>query len=265
MKKFLLASMVLACSIASMAADQEVLRVATDGTYPPFSELGEDGQMVGFDIDIAQALCDEMKVTCEFKRIEWNGLIPALKAGKIDAIIASMNANEERRKSVTFSAPYYGNPGIFVRAKGSDFELNADSMKGSVIGVLRSSIFDDYVTEEMKDWDVTIQRYSSQEEANLDIQSGRIDVLFADKIVLQNGFLDREEGKNFEAFGPELNDPKYFGEGISIAVRLDEQDLADRFTNAIQAIRANGEYQKVNDKYFTYDIYDVIANPPEQK
>lgn len=253
MNKLILSAAIAALSVTAAA---ETLRVATDGTYPPFSELGPDGEMTGFDIDIAKALCAEMKVECEIKQVEWDGLIPALKTRKIDAIVASMNATDERRKSVTFSAPYYTNPGVFARPAGSDVEISEEGLKGKVLGVLRASVFDDYASKELADW-VDIQRYGSQDEANLDAVAGRVDFLFADKIVLQDGFLQRDIGQDFEQFGPELTDEKYFGEGISIAVRKDEQALADRFSQAIKAIRENGEYQKVNDKYFAYDIYGL--------
>lgn len=253
-----LAAITLSVVSAFGLANAETLRVSTDGTYPPFSEMGEDGKMIGFDIDIAAALCKEMAVECEFKQIDWDGLIPALKANKIDAIIASMNATDERRKSVTFSAPYYTNPGVFVRPKGADVDISEEGLDGKVLGVLRASVFDTYATEELGDW-VDIQRYNSQDEANLDAQAGRLDLLFADKIVLQDGFLQRDAGKDFEQFGPELTDEKYFGEGISVAVRLEDQALADRFSQAIKAIRENGAYKAVNDKYFDYDIYGLDA------
>ncbi|UJF24919.1 transporter substrate-binding domain-containing protein [Suttonella sp. R2A3] len=253
MKKVILSAAIAALSFSATA---ETLRVATDGTYPPFSELGPDGEMTGFDIDIAKALCAEMGVECEVKQVEWDGLIPALKTRKIDAIIASMNATEDRRKSVTFSEPYYSNPGVFARPVGSNVEISEAGLKGKVLGVLRASVFDDYATNELGDW-VEIQRYGSQDEANLDAVAGRVDFVFADKIVLQDGFLQRDIGQDFEQFGPELTEKEYFGEGISIAVRKEEQELADRFSKAITAIRANGEYQKVNDKYFDYDIYGL--------
>lgn len=123
-----------------------------------------------------------------------------------------------------------------------------------MLGVLRASIFDDYATKELADTGVEIKRYSSQDEANLDAESGRVDILFADKLVLDDGFLNREEGKDFEQFGPEVNDETYFGEGISIAVRKDDQALVDEFNAALKAIKANGEYQKINAKYFAVDI-----------
>lgn len=249
MKKILALAVFAAASVH--AAD--VLRFSTDGAYPPFSETDAAGNMVGFDIDIGKALCAEMKRECEFTQTDWDGLIPALKTQKIDVILASMNANEERKKSIAFTDPYYVNPGIFARAKGSNIELSEESLKGKVIGVLRASVFDEYATEHYgKTADV--QRYNTQEEANLDALSGRVDVLFADKVVLEDGFLRRDEGKDFEAFGPEVNDEKYFGEGISIGVRKEDEQLKNDLNAALKAIRENGEYKKINDKYFSYDI-----------
>ena len=132
MKKILLTTAIAAMSTFSVA-NAETLRIATDGTYPPFSELGGNGELTGFDIDIAMALCKQMEVECEIKQIDWDGLIPALKTNKIDAIVASMNATDERRKSVTFSAPYYTNPGVFVRPQGTDVEISEEGLKGKVL------------------------------------------------------------------------------------------------------------------------------------
>lgn len=230
------------------------LVVATDGAYPPFSEMNEEGEMVGFDIDLARALCEEMKRECEFRQIDWEGLIPALQNEQIDAIVASMNANDERRLVVDFTAPYYRNPGIFVRKVGSDVELTEEGLKGKRIAVLSSSIFDSYATDHYGKW-ARIDRYTSQDDANLDAVKGVVDVLFADKIVLQDGFLDRELGHGFEAFADEVDDETYFGEGISIAVRKEDTKLRDDFNEALLKIRENGVYKEINDKYFSYDIF----------
>lgn len=252
--KTLLKTAVLTGLTLSCFAQAETLRVATDGSYPPFAEINSKGEMVGFDIDIANALCEQLKMTCEIKQIAWDGLIPALKTKKIDAIVASMNATDARRKNVTFTEPYYKNPGLFVRRKGSDIELTEQGLKGKVIGVLQNTVSDRYATDKYGKW-ATIKRYTSQDDANLDAQNGRIDVLLADKLVMDDGFLNRPIGKDFEAFGPTLNDPQYFGTGISIAVRKGDQKLADRLSQAIKAIRQNGVYTKINAKYFDHDIY----------
>ena len=251
MKKTLALALAAGFAAQTFAADG-VLVLATDGTYPPFSEMDGSGKLTGFDIDIGLALCAEMKRECRFQQMDWEGLIPALKTDKIDAIVASMNDTPERRESVAFTDPYYTNPGLFVRAKGSSIEPTPAGVKGKTVGVLRASIFDNYVTDKFPE--ANIQRYTGQDEANQDALAGRVDLLFADKIVMEEGFLQRDEGKDFEAVGPEETDKKYFGDGISIAVRKEDGKLREAFNTALKAIKENGEYKKINDKYFKYDI-----------
>ncbi|SUO95961.1 transporter substrate-binding domain-containing protein [Suttonella ornithocola] len=254
MKKLLLSALLTACAFPAFA--EKPLIISTDGTYPPFAEMNANGEMVGFDIDIAKALCAEMKRKCEFKQVDWDGLIPALNNEQVDALIASMNANDERQKVVDFTEPYYSNPGLFVRKKGSNIEISDEGLKGKTIGVLASSIWDDYATQKYGKI-AKIDRYTSQDDANLDAQKGVVDVLLADKIVMKDGFLDRDSGKDFEAVGDEVKDKQYLGDGIAIAVRKSDPELRDAFNAAIKAIRKNGEYKKVNDKYFNYDIYGI--------
>lgn len=252
MKKTLLTALLAVFALPVLA--EKPLIISTDGSYPPFSEVNADGEMTGFDIDIAKALCAEMKRECEFKQIDWDGLIPALQNEQIDAIVASMNANDERRKSIEFTIPYYSNPGLWVRKKGSNITLTGEGLKGKTIGVLTSSIWDNYATTTYGKI-AKIDRYNSQDDANLDAKKGAVDVLLADQIVMKDGFLDREVGKDFEAFGEPVTDKKYLGDGISIGVRKSDTALREALNKAIHAIRENGEYKKVNDKYFTYDIY----------
>ena len=251
MKKILTLALAVAFTAPVLAAE-DVLILATNGTYPPFSETGSDGKMTGFDIDIGLALCAQMKRECRYEQMDWEGLIPALKTHKIDAIVASMNDTPERRESISFTDPYYTNPGIFVRAKGSSIEPTPAGVKGKTVGVLRASIFDTYVTDNFPD--ANIQRYTSQEDANQDALAGRVDLLFADKIVMEDGFLQRDEGKDFEQAGTDVDDKKYFGAGISIGVRKDDDKLREDLNAALKAIKENGVYKKVNDKYFKYDI-----------
>ena len=252
MKKILTLALAVAITAPAFAAEDGVLILATNGTYPPFSEIDGSGHMTGFDIDIGLALCAQMKRECRYEQMDWESLIPALKGKKVDALVTSMNDTPKRRESVSFTDPYYANPGLFVRAKGSNIEPTPEGVKGKVIGVLRASIFDNYVTDKFPD--ANIQRYTSQEEANLDAVAGRVDLLFADKIVMEDGFLQREAGKDFEQAGAEVNDKTYFGEGISIAVRKEDDKLREDLNAALKAIKENGVYKKVNDKYFKYDI-----------
>ena len=243
--------MMLGATLAAHAlADGKPLVFATDGNYPPFSEMASDGQMTGFDIDIGKALCTQMQRECRFEQIDWEGLIPALKTNKVDVILASMNDTPERRQSIAFTDPYYQNPGLFVRPAGSKVEPTADGVKGKVVGVLRASIFDNYATAKFPDAD--IQRFTSQEDANAAAVAGRVDLLFADKIVMDD-FLRHDDGKGFEAAG-ETDDPEYFGAGIAIGVRKDDNQLREELNAALKAIQENGAYKKVNDQYFQYDV-----------
>lgn len=236
------------------AKEWKKVRIGVEGAYPPFSMVDPQGNLQGFDIDIARALCEAMQVECTLVQSDWDGLIPGLLANKFDAIIASMSITEERKKRVAFTDKYYQIPARFARKKGSGIEIDKASLKGKTVGVQRATIHDSYLTDNYGDI-VTIKRYGTQDEAYLDMAAGRLDLLLADSVPLKNGFLDTEAGKDFEFVGPELIEPRWFGEGAGIAVRPGDNDLRERFNQAIQKIRADGTYRKLQDKYFDFDIY----------
>jgi arginine/ornithine transport system substrate-binding protein len=258
MKKLTIALFVAALALGAAVAEAKEwkkVRVGVEGAYPPFSAVDPStGKLVGFDIDIAWALCDQMKVECEMVAQDWDGIIPALLARKYDAIIASMSITEERLKKVNFSHKYYNSPAKFVRKKGSGIEITAESMKGKKVGVQRATTHDSFITGEFGDT-VEIKRYGTQDEAYLDMTAGRIDLLLADSVAMDDGFLKTDAGKGYEFVGPNFADPKYFGDGAGIAVRKQDDDLREMFNAAIDAIRANGVYKQINDKYFNFDIY----------
>ena len=239
---------------AGHALAQDKLRIGVEGAYPPFSEVTPSGELKGFDIDIAHALCEEMQVECELVQQDWDGIIPALNARKYDAIVASMSITPERKKSVDFTNKYYQSPAKFVRKKGSGIEITEEGLKGKTVGVQRATIHDNYISSEYGD-DVEIKRYATQDEAYLDMVAGRVDLLLADSTALSEGFLKTEQGQDYEFVGPDLTDPKYFGEGAGIAVRKGDDELRLRLNAAIDEIRKNGTYDRIAKKYFDFDIY----------
>ncbi len=236
------------------AKEWKKIRIGVEGAYPPFSEVGPDGKLKGFDIDIAMALCAKIGAECELIQQDWDGIIPALLAKKYDAIVASMSITEERKKRVDFTDKYYQTPARFVRKKGSGIEITKEGLKGKKVGVQRATIHDNYLTDNYGDT-VEIVRYGTQDEANLDMLAGRVDLLLADSVALLDGFLKTDKGKDYEFVGPELRDKKWFGEGAGIAVRKEDTDLRELFNKAIKAIRADGTYDKIAKKYFDFDIY----------
>lgn len=249
--KFLLIVSTIAFS-SLVAADK--IRIGVEGAYPPFSQTNSDGSLSGFDIDIAFALCKTMGHECTLVKQDWDGIIPALLARKYDAIVASMSITEERKQKVAFTDKYYQMPVKFVRRKGSGLVLSAQGLKGKRVGVQRGTTFDDYVTDNYGN-QVEVVRYTSQEEVFLDLQTRRLDATLAERAAVEEGFLSTPAGKDFELFGPDITDPRWFGEGIGIALRKQDTKLAQEFNDAITKIRQNGEYQRINNKYFTYDIY----------
>ena len=256
MKKLVLLG-ALALSVLSMQAFAEgkPLKIGIEAAYPPFASKAPDGNIVGFDYDIGNALCEEMKVKCTWVEQEFDGLIPALKVRKIDAILSSMSITDDRKKSVDFTNRYYLTPARLVLKEGTTVSDSLDELKGKKIGVQRGSIHDRFAKEVLAPKGATVVPYSSQNEIYLDVEAGRLDGTVADATLLQDGFLKTPAGKGYAFVGPQFTDVKYFGDGVGIAVRKGDKAELDKINAAIAAIRANGEYKKIQDKYFDFDIY----------
>ena len=257
MKKLLVLFTIIAVVFAAgtiQAKDWKKMRIGVEGAYPPFSYTTADGKLEGFDIDIAMALCKAMGAECKLVAQDWDGIIPALMARKYDAIVASMSITEERKKKVAFTDKYYQTPAKFVSKKGMVKEFSPEILKGKTVGVQRATIHDNYITDNYGK-DVKIKRYATQDEAYMDLRAGRVDFLLADSVVISEGFLKKPEGQDYEFVGPDLMDPKWFGEGIGIACRKKDKDLVELLNKAIKQIRADGTYKKIQDKYFNFDVY----------
>ncbi len=240
--------MVTALAFAStgvFAKEWKKIRIGVEGAYPPFSQVTPDGKLVGFDIDFANALCEEMGAECTMVQQDWDGIIPGLLARKYDAIIASMAITEQRKKHVAFTKPYANTPNKFARKKGSGIEINKASLKGKSVGVQRATINADIVKAEFGDV-VDLKLYATQEEAYLDAVAGGVDLLLADAVAMNEGFLKTDRGKNWEFVGPDYTGPG----GAGIAIRKSDKDLVELFNNAIDAILADGTYEKLKNKYF---------------
>ena len=190
MKKLIILSLLVLFAFASSVSANEwdKIRIGVEGAYPPFSWVEKDGTLKGFDIEIARALCEEIGAECVLVPQDWDGIIPALLARKYDAIIASMSITEERKKKVAFSDKYYNTPAKFARKKGSGITISKAGMKGKTVGVQRATTHDNFITAEFGD-SVNIKRYGTQDEAYLDAIAGRVDLLLADSIAMDEGCL----------------------------------------------------------------------------
>jgi polar amino acid transport system substrate-binding protein len=242
----------LSAGVAS-AKDWTKVRIGTEGAYPPFNNMEADGSLVGFDVDIAKALCDEMQVECEFVIQDWDGIIPALQAGKFDAIIASMSITDERKEVIDFTDKYYNTPPAIAAPTGSDLMgVTAEDLAGKRLGAQSSTTHSNYAEEHFPDAD--LQLYPTADEYKLDLQSGRIDAAIDDVVVLSE-WLDTPEGDCCRIVGTLAIDPVINGIGAGVGIRKEDTDLKEMFNAAIKAIRENGKYEEINNQYFSFDVY----------
>jgi arginine/ornithine transport system substrate-binding protein len=242
---------------AAPAPEAGPLKVAIDPTYEPFTFKSADGQPTGFDVDVANALCEQIKRKCEFVEQVWDSMIPGLNAKKYDVIISSMSATDERKLEIDFTDKYYQTPSRIVLKKGTKF-TDLASLKGKKIGVLKGSTQEKYAMDNLKPVGVAVNSYEAQDQVYLDIKSGRLDGTVADFLEVTGGFLSKPEGAKYEFVGPVLSDVKYFA-GAAVALRKGEDKLKGELNEAIKAIRTNGTYKTLNDKYFAKYNIDVYG------
>ncbi|WP_137937426.1 ABC transporter substrate-binding protein [Chitinivorax sp. B] len=255
-KRALIAALLMsALAATAQAKEWKTIRIGLEAAYKPFTYKTPDGKLAGFDVDIANALCAQMKAKCTFVEQDWDGIIPALNARKFDAIISSMSITEERKRAVEFSEKYYHTPSRLIAKNDKKLAGTPESMKGKKIGVLRGSTQEQYAADIYGRAGAQVVPYGSQNEVFLDLKSGRIDTTLVDSVVGKVDFMDTPAGKDYGFVGPVLDDPKYIGFGAAVAVRKADADLRDQFTAAIKAIRSNGVYKQVQGKYFDFDVY----------
>lgn len=226
-------------------------RIATEGTYPPWSFKDAQGALQGWDVDIANALCETMKAKCEIISQDWDGIIPALLAKKYDFIVASMAMTEQRRQRVDFSNKYKETVSRFVSRKGAPTDVSPAALKGKAIGVQRGSIQAGYLSANYKD--SNIKFYDTPQAAELDLVAGRVDYILGNMVTYFVGFMKTPEAKDFAFVGPDLKGG-LLGDGNGIAARKGEAELLVKINAALAAIQADGTYDRITAKYFPFKL-----------
>ena len=249
MKKILIA---LSCALAVLtsavhAKDWKTVRIAYDVPYKPFEWKDPNGKFTGFEPDLARAVCKEIHAKCEFIVQSWDGIIPGLLARKYDAIMSSMSITPERAKKVLFSKPYYNTPSAWFTRDGVNINpADKAEMKGKIVGVQRGTTQDTYVTQNLADV-VQIKRYTTADDLVLDLQGQRTDIVLLDYPVGQQTLLKKG---GFHVVGK----PVKLGEGVGVAFRKHDKDLAEKFNKALDKLKNDGTYDKIMKKYFDYSI-----------
>lgn len=237
----------------AQAPDWAKIRIGVEANYPPFSMMSPDGKFSGFDIDIANAICTQLKAECTMVSQEWDGMLPALNAKRFDMIVASMSITEERKKSADFSDSYYDIPSTFIGKAGSSNEVSAAALKGKKIIVTRNTPRAKYLLDNYKDSEIL--QVAKEAEVTMELAAGRGDIGFGSSLAATAAFLKSPEGKAFSRVGAPitLGGAKQGG-GVGMAMRKGEESLRTKVNAALKSISTNGVYKSINDKYFDVNI-----------
>lgn len=246
------------------ASTDEVLRIGTEGAYAPFNYTNADGTLGGFDVEVANALCADMQVTCEIVAQDWDGIIPGLKAGKYDAIVAAMSVTPERAEQVSFTDPYFSNALVFLAEKDSSFDpSNNSDIDSHSIAAQRSTISSQWLEDTYPKADMKL--YDTLSNAFLDLGSNRVDAMISDKLPAIE-WLSSSAGSKYALKGDEID----INDNFAIAVRPGDP-LQAKINQSLANLKADGTYDKINQKYFAVPASetgtvgeDVEPNASEQ-
>ncbi|MDF2813735.1 MAG: amino acid transporter, partial [Microvirga sp.] len=228
------------------------IRIAVEGAYPPFNFIDQNNELQGFEVDLAKALCEQMAAECTLVQHEWDGIVKGLLNREYDAIMSSLEILERRQKRLAFSEPYYRIPAIFIAPKDSEIKaLTPEGLAGLKIGATIRSDHADYLEQYYRESEIAL--YGSPVEATLDLLVGRIDAVFGDKRTLLK-FLESREGECCRILGTAPDEPAYSRQFYGVGLRKEDADLKRRFDNALSALQADGTYDRIRAKYFSFDI-----------
>ena len=247
------------------------IKIGTEGAYPPWNSKDAAGNLIGFEVELANELCKIMKHNCTIVEQDWDGMIPALVSRKFDAIMAGMSITDERKKTINFSQGYADEVASLAVMKGSKNEglktlsainltdINAEeqatldtlvkAFKGKTIGVQTATIHQNFLDSGLMG-KIKVRTYKTQDEVNLDLVAGRIDAALAAAVA----FTDYAEksGKEVVLTGPTFAGGA-FGNGVGVGIRKGDSELINDFNAAIDKARDDGIISKLAIKHFGFD------------
>jgi ABC-type amino acid transport/signal transduction systems, periplasmic component/domain len=276
--KKIVAALALGAIVAAVggiaeAKDWKKIRIATEGAYAPWNATDPSGKLVGFEPDLAMALCKKMNAQCEVVAQDWDGMIPALQQGKYDAIMAAMSITDEREKVITFAGPYGSEPSMFGTMKSSPLtkvnfgaervdlskddpagkaaiEKLAEALKGKTVGVQTSTIQANFMEKYLPK--VTVRTYDKLDNAGIDLAAGRVDAIYGDRSAV-DAIIKSDAGKDMTLVAPAFS-RGVLGKGVGVGMRKADADLKELFNKAIAEANSDGTITKLSTQHFGYDI-----------
>jgi lysine-arginine-ornithine-binding protein len=253
MKKLLLATLISICAIPAFAQNAKSVRFGVDPTFAPFESVDPQGKLVGLDIELGNALCKKMNVTCEWVKIDFDGAIPALKAKKIDGILSSMSVNEKRKKEVLFSTELYNSASRMMLPKDKSLEPTVESLKGKKIGVVQGTTQAAFAKKHWQGKGVNLVMYQNDERARQDLALGRVDATLQDEASAQS-FFESAEGAKFHVSGKPADDISTLGSGTAIGLNLGDKVLQAKINTAFKELRTSGAYDEMLKPYLKFGV-----------
>ena len=240
---------ILAMALAGTVRAEEVT-IATDATFPPFESVDADGKLVGYDIELMEAVCKAAELDCNIIAAAWDGMIPGLTAGKYDALISQLTVTDARRKIMAFSDIYSHPTFRFVAKKGVALDITPEGLTGKTIAVQTGTPMDAFVTKTFPN--ATIKRYDGGSAPYLELTAGRADLHMSYEAQITHSFLTNDNANAFELVGPQYTgkDAPEFGEGVAIAINRRNSDLLEKVNAGLAKIRESGEMAAIDAKYF---------------
>ncbi len=257
----LVAALAAAILGASHPASAETLRVGMECTYAPFNFRNANGELDGYDVDVAKGVAGLIGADLEFVCQQWDGMIPALLANKFDLVVASMSITDKRLEKMDFSQPYRISVGRLVGKKNAGLKLFDDAGKpiaanfaGVKVGLERASTYASWFEAVLPKAEVAL--YDENEALYLDLVNGRTDVIMTNPMKAYLRFLSKDEGAGFEFVSPQVDERKYFGIGVGIGLRQGNDDLKGRLNGALKTLTENGSLETYALKYFPFAIHN---------
>jgi polar amino acid transport system substrate-binding protein len=231
-----------------------VVRFLTESDFPPFNFYDEDGVLVGLNVDVARAICVELNTACDIKVRAWGELLLALKRGEADAVIASHAVTPQTLAEVDFTDRYFHMPGRFAGKTGGEaVDMTPEGLEGKRIGVAKNTAHEAFLKAFFRS--SVIRSYESTELARDGLLQGEVDFVFDDGVSLVFWLHGTASKRCCELKGGPYLEPKFFGDGIGIAVPKNDQQIKTLINGALARLRANGRLDEIVERYFPIKVY----------
>jgi polar amino acid transport system substrate-binding protein len=231
-----------------------VIRFLTDSDYPPFNFLDDEGQLAGLNIDLARSLCLEASATCDILARPWDQLLPALARGEADGVIAGHAVNARALRLVDFTDRYLHTPGRFAGQRSAAIvDVTPLGLEGRKIGVAQGTAHEAFVRTFYLD--SRIEAFPSPELTRDALISGRVDVVFDDSISLALWLNGTASRGCCDAKGQGFFEPRFFGDGVAIAVQKRDPEMRRILNTALRRVRESGRLDELMQRYFPGGIY----------